>query len=114
MYLCTICFATARLEVLFNITNYFYVLKVYSRSWLVETRRIILDILKLSCYFICCRHQRVDNKVFLDRSSIQKSIIDRCGYQAPARSIACKQRAKIKSVNKMALSRFATLRPCPH
>ena len=35
--------------------------------------------------------------------------IDRCGYQAHARSIACKKRAKIKSVNKMALSRFATL-----
>jgi hypothetical protein len=32
--------------------------KVYSRSWLVKTRRIILGILKPSRYFSCWRHQR--------------------------------------------------------
>jgi hypothetical protein len=71
----------------------YYIFKVYSCSWLVKTRRIILGILKPSRYFSCWRHQRRAMILFLTEIQSKKKgllpIIARCGYQAPATKWLC-------------------------
>ena len=63
---------------------YYYVFKFYSRSWLVKTQLIIYRISKMTCYFICWRHQRAIITCFGPNVGPKQSIIACCRTQPPA------------------------------